>query len=215
MEKVDFKKSDKVFYLPKRTPSIVDLPRMTFMMVDGQGDPNTSEAYAEALKCLYALSYAIKMSPRQGLVVEGYFDYVVPPLEGFWWLSNDAIPFADGQPMNKANFNWTAMIRQPDFVTQAVFEEAQTLVRHKQADLDLSGIVLKDLTEGLCAQVMHLGSYDSESETIQGLDDFILASGHEPDFTETRHHHEIYLNDPRKVAADKLKTIIRHPIKPS
>ena len=180
-------------------------------MVDGKGDPNTSADYKQAVELLYALSYAIKMSPKRGDVPNGYFDYVVPPLEGLWWLEHDEQP-VDGV-LDKSLFNWTAMIRQPDFVTSEVYERALAVVSQKKPELDGSRARLAIFSEGLCGQILHIGTYDDEPETIKRLDAFIIASGYRVDISETRKHHEIYLNDPRRTAPDKLKTIIRHPIK--
>ncbi|MFZ2846555.1 hypothetical protein RR45_GL002104 [Lactococcus chungangensis CAU 28 = DSM 22330] len=210
VEKVDFKKTQKEFYQAKTSPTIIDVPEMPFIMVNGKGDPNTSATYKQALDLLYALSYTIKMSPKQNDAPDGYFDYVVAPLEGLWWLPNDASPFSGH--LDKDQFNWTAMIRQPDFVTVAVFEHFREIVQEKKPTLDVSLARLEMLSEGLCGQIMHIGSYDDEPATIKTLDDFIVASGHRVDISATRRHHEIYLSDPRRVAPEKLKTVIRHPI---
>jgi hypothetical protein len=204
----DFKKEQKELYLPKNL-IIVDVPEMTFIMVDGIGNPNTSQSYKTAIEILYGLSYSIKMSKMGGKAPTGYFDYVVPPLEGLWWLKGGkAIDFAE-----KDKFCWTSMIRQPDFVTPEVFEEAKAALSRKKAGLDLSTARLERFTEGLCAQIMHIGPYDGEPETIEKLERFITESGYLSDVSVTRRHHEIYLNDPRKVAPEKIKTVIRHPVK--
>ena len=206
---IDFKKTEKELYQPKTTPSIVDVPEMIFLAVDGKGDPNTSEAYKTALEILYGLSYSIKMSKMSGSVPERYFEYVVPPLEGLWWSS-------DGEMVNyssKDNFFWTSMIRQPEFVTPEVFETAKIALVKKKPNLNLSKARLAKLTEGLCVHVMHIGSYYDEPATIAAMERYAIENGYAIDINDTRRHHEIYLSDPRKVALEKLKTVIRHPVR--
>lgn len=209
-DKFDFKKEYKDLYLPKAKPSIVDVPEMIFIMVDGRGDPNTSGAYVDALEVLYGLSYSIKMSKMDGRRPEGYFEYVIPPLEGLWWLEDgsfDGINIAD-----KGKFCWTSMIRQPGFVTPGVFEDAKQMLSRKKPGLDLSNARLETYAEGLCVQTMHAGPYDDEPASIEAMDRFVFESGYRNDLSEKRKHHEIYLGDPRKTAPEKLKTVIRHPI---
>ena len=206
---IDFKKTQKDLYQPKTTPAIVDVPEMVFIMVDGRGDPNTSESYQAAIEILYGLSYSIKMSKMGGNAPEGYFDYTVPPLEGLWWLANGG----DADFPDKEKFCWTSMIRQPEFVTLSVFEAAKTALAKKKQGLDLSRARLESFNEGLCAQVMHIGPYDDEPATIALLYQFIADSGYQADISETRRHHEIYLGDPRKIAPEKRKTVLRYPIK--
>ncbi len=211
MPTFDFKKEYKNLYQPKTTPELVDVPEMLFIMVDGKGNPNTSEEYKAALEILYGLSYAIKMSPKRGYTPAGYLDYVVAPLEGLWWMPDkpiDILTIAD-----KDNFHWTAMIRQPEFVTLEVFEAAKEALHKKKPDLALSLARLESFCEGKCAQSMHIGPYDNEPATIAALDQFIAHMGYQNDISHTRKHHEIYLGDPRKTAPEKLKTVIRHPIK--
>ena len=206
---IDYKKTQKDFYFPKTAPSVIEVPEMVFIMVDGEGDPNTSESYQTALEILYGLSYSIKMSKKSGAAPEGYFEYVVPPLEGLWW-------FKDGGEMNvskKDEYCWTSMIRQPEFVTEEVFEAAKTALAKKKPGLDSGRARLELFTEGLCAQVMHIGPYDEEPATIAGLYKFVGDSGYLVDLSETRRHHEIYLGDPRKIAPEKRKTVIRYPIR--
>ena len=173
--------------------------------------PNTSAAYQRAVEILYGLSFTIKMSKMKGVVPEGYFDYVVPPLEGLWWMRGAV----SGKPefINKADFCWTAMIRQPEFVTIPVFEAAREALNKKKPGLDATSARLEPFTEGLCAQIMHIGPYDDEARSIALLEEFILKSGRQVDISASRRHHEIYLGDPRKTAPEKLKTIIRHPVK--
>jgi hypothetical protein len=207
---MDYKKTEKQFYLPKTTPQVIDIPEMTFLAVAGKGDPNTSEAYAAAIQTLYGLSYAIRMNKT----LPGYFAYVVPPLEGLWTLDDGGAFTGGGQAIvDKGQFLWTMMIRQPNFVTPEIFENAKQVLAKKKPQLDLSAVRLEKLTEGLCAQVMHIGPYDDEPATIVTLSEFVKASGYQEDLAGHRRHHEIYLSDPRKTAPEKLKTVIRHPIK--
>jgi len=206
----DYKKEFKDLYLPTKQPSVVDVPEMVFLMVDGEGDPNTSAAYQEALEILYGLSYSVKMSKMGGTQPNGYFDYVVPPLEGLWWAKDGH--FDGTTTADKNKLCWTAMIRQPDFVTKDVFEGVKQVLGKKKPELDLSSVRLVSFTEGLCAQVMHIGNYDDEPATISTLGKFITEVGYRSDISSTRRHHEIYLGDPRKTAPEKLRTVIRHPI---
>ena len=206
----DFKKEYKDLYLPKITPNVIDVPEMIFIMVDGKGNPNTSESYKSAIEILYGLSYSIKMSKMSGAKPKGYFEYVVPPLEGLWWGESG---YFDGTAItDKDKLCWTSMIRHPEFVIQEVFEDAKKVLSKKKPELDLSRAHLVSFTEGLCAQIMHIGSYDDEPSTIKVLDRFITEFGYKNDISENRKHHEIYLGDPRKTAPEKLKTVIRHPI---
>ena len=205
----DFKKTQKDLYQPGAKPSIIEVPEMVFIMIDGRGDPNTSEAYQTALEVLYGLSYAVKMSKMGGNQPAGYYDFVVPPLEGLW--STDTGDYEIGIT-EKSGFRWTSMIRMPEFVTPEVFEVAKKTLAKKKPTLDSSIARLEVFNEGLCAQVMHTGSYDSEHTTIHALKTFITDSGYRPDLSEKRKHHELYLGDPRKTSPDKLKTIIRYPI---
>lgn len=211
MEKVDFKKVYKDLYLPKTTPMVISVPNIKFIMIDGKGNPNTCEEYKNACEILYGLSYSIKMSKMKGSTPKDYYDYVVPPLEGLWWVNDENF---DGlnNIINKDLFGWTSMIRQPEFVTQEVFEAAKKVLHKKKPELDLSVARLEDWEEGLCAQVMHIGTFDDEPETIKKLEDFIVQGGYKNNISNNRRHHEIYLGDPRKCAPEKLKTVIRHPI---
>jgi len=206
---IDFKKTQKALYQPGIKPSIIEVPEMVFVMVDGHGDPNTSEAYQSALEVLYGLAYAVKMSKNTDNQPEGYYDFVVPPLEGLW--STDTGVFESGIT-EKSEFRWTSMIRLPEFVTPEVFEAAKISLAKKKPNLDSFGARLEAFREGICAQVMHIGSYDSEPATILALKKFIADAGYRLDLSDTRRHHELYLNDPRKTSPDKLKTIIRYPI---
>ena len=209
----DFKKEYKEFYLPKRTPELVSVPPMTFVAMRGEGDPNVEGgAYKEAVGVLYAIAYTIKMSKMGDHRIDGYYDFVVPPLAGFWWQPGvEGVDFA-----NKATFHWIAAIRLPDFVTPEEFAWAQTEAARKKG-LDTTAAELLTIDEGLCAQIMHLGPYDDEPATVALLDAFIAERGLENDMSDTeagRHHHEIYLSDPRRTVPEKLKTVLRHPVRP-
>jgi len=202
----DFKKEQKELYLPKTTPSAVNVPEMTFIAVDGVGDPNTSAEYKAAVETLYGLSYAIKMGNKATM------DYIVPPLEGFWTIDDNF--FRGGAAItDKSKFTWTSVIRQPDFVTEEIFEAAKVVLARKKPNLDLSKARLEKITEGLCVQVMHIGTFDSEPATVSMMDEYAVQNGYILDINEVRRHHEIYLSDPRKVASEKMKTILRHPIR--
>ena len=204
---LDFKKRDAGFYLPKVSPSIVDVPAMTFLAVDGSGNPNTSAEYAAAVELLYGLSYSIRMGNKAVL------EYVVAPLEGFWEVADSGFK-GGGEPVpDKSKFLWTMLIRQPDFVDADVFETAKASLARKKPGLDTSGARLETFAEGLCVQALHIGSYDDEPKTVAMIDNYAAETGHAIDIGKTRRHHEIYLSDPRKVAAEKLKTVIRHPVK--
>lgn len=211
-EAIDFKKQNKELYMPSAAPGLVAVPTMRFLMVDGQGDPNTSRAYAEALNALYALSYTIKMSKMGGQLPPGYFDYVVPPLEGLWWSLEENFDWTGGY--DKSKFTWTSMIRQPDFVTPEVLEQTKFTAAKKKPEVDTSLVRLEEYAEGLCVQAMHIGPYDDEPATIRKMDAFALERGYVVDLSPARRHHEIYLGDPRKTAPEKLKTVIRHPVRP-
>ena len=205
----DFKKEYKEFYMPKGKPEIVTIPKMNYIAVRGKGNPNEEEGeYKKSIELLYGIAYTIKMSKKGDHKIEGYFDYVVPPLEGFWWQENvDGINYS-----HKENFQWISVIRLPDFVTKADFERATEEATRKKK-MDFSKVEFLTLEEGLCVQCMHSGSYDDEPATVAAMDKFIADNGYENDISDTRRHHEIYLSDARKVAPEKLKTVIRHPIK--
>ncbi|MBQ9946917.1 MAG: GyrI-like domain-containing protein, partial [Oscillospiraceae bacterium] len=179
--------------------------------VDGKGDPNTCSEYKEAMEILYGLSFSIKMSKMNGKQPVGYFDYVVPPLEGLWYVNDEMF---DGMNItDKDRFCWTSMIRQPEFVTSEVFEAAKAVLQKKKPQLDLSKARLVKFTEGLCVQIMHKGCYDDEPASIEKMRVFLSENGYAEDFSESRFHHEIYLSDPRRCAPEKLRTVIRHPIR--
>lgn len=208
-KKLDYKKAYKELYQPGKKPQMIDVPEMTFIQVEGKGNPNTSEDYKRAMEILYGLSFTIKMSKMSGKQPEGYFEYVVPPLEGLWWVEDETF---DGKNItDKDRFCWISMIRQPEFVTDKVFEWAKGELRKKKPELDFTGVRLVRFTEGLCGQVMHVGPYDDEPETIEKLEQYIKESGYVSDLSDTRRHHEIYLGDPRRTKPENLKTVIRHP----
>ncbi len=210
-DKFDYKKEYKDLYIPKTKPSIIEVPEMIFIMVDGKGNPNTCEEYKNAMEVLYGLSYSIKMSKMNGTQPKGYFEYVVPPLEGLWWVEDDNF---DGINItDKDKFCWTSMIRQPEFVTIEVFETVKQALLKKKPELDFSTTRLSIYKEGLCAQIMHIGPYDDEPATIKVMEEFIVNEGYINDISIARLHHEIYLGDPRKNKPEKLKTVIRHPIR--
>ena len=207
----DFKKEYKEFYMPKNKPEIVTVPQANYIAVRGKGNPNEIDgAYQKAISILYAVAYTLKMSYKTEHKIEGFFEYVVPPLEGFWWQDNvDGIDYAD-----KAAFNWISVIRLPEFITQKDFEWAVETASEKKK-LDCSSAEFLTVDEGLCVQIMHIGAFDDEPQTVTLMDEYIAQNGYENDITESRLHHEIYLSDARKVAPGKWKTIIRHPIKRS
>lgn len=205
----DFKKEYKEFYMPKGKPEIVTIPKANYIAVRGKGDPNDEGgAYQQAVGILYAVAYTLKMSDKTDHRIEGFFDYVVPPLEGFWWQDGvDGIDYSD-----KSTFNWISVIRLPDFVTQKDFDWAVNTAQKKKR-LDCSKAEFLIIDEGLCVQIMHIGPFDDEPATVSMMDAYLLENGYENDFSDSRLHHEIYLSDARKVAPEKWKTVIRHPIK--
>ena len=204
----DYKKEYKEFYLPPREPSIVEVPPMSFVAVRGAGDPNDEGGeYKSALELLYGLAFTIKMSYKSDFRIEGYFEYVVPPLEGLWWQRG-----VEGMDYSrKADFNWISMIRLPEFVTKEVFDTAAEIAANKKKT-DFSKVEYFTYNEGLCVQCMHLGPFDDEPVTVEKMHEYAAANGYEPDFSEIRLHHEIYLSDPRRAAVDKLRTVVRHPL---
>ena len=205
----DVKKEYKEFYLPKDKPEIATVPAANYIAVRGTGDPNEEGgAYKSAVGVLYAVAYTIKMSKLGDHRIDGYFDFVVPPLEGFWW--QDGIDGVDYT--NKSQFRWISVIRLPDFVTRADFNWAVREAASKKK-LDCQTAEFLTIEEGLCVQIMHIGAFDDEPVTVAKMDAFLAENGYENDFTDTRLHHEIYLSDARKVAKENWKTVIRHPIK--
>ena len=205
----DFKKEYKDYYMPKNKPAIVNIPKMNYIAVRGKGNPNEKGGvYQQAISVLYAVAYTLKMSYKTDYKIEGFFEYVVPPLEGFWWQKGvDGVDYTD-----KSTFNWISVIRLPDFVTKQDFEWAVETASKKKK-LDCSAAEFLTIDEGLCVQIMHLGSYDNELVTVALMEEYLAENGYENDMTGERLHHEIYLSDPRKTAPEKWKTVIRHPIK--
>lgn len=200
----DYKKEFKEFYLPKQKPEIVTVPKMKYITVKGKGNPNEEGGeYKQAIELLYGVAYTLKMSPKQNYHMESYFDYVVCPLEGLWW--------GEGL-INKDNFNWISMIRVPDFVNEKDIEWAKVCATKKKKK-DFSKVEFKIIDEGVCVQCMHRGSYDDEPATIESMHGYIHTLSYQIDINEQRLHHEIYLSDPRKTQVEKMKTVIRLPIK--
>lgn len=205
----DFKKAYKEYYLPKNKPEILTVPPVRYIAVRGEGDPNVEGgAYQQAISVLYAVAYTLKMSYKTDHKIEGFFEYVVPPLEGFWQQEKaGSIDYA-----RKEAFRWISVIRLPDFVTQADFDWAVETASKKKK-LDCSGAEFLTVEEGLCVQMMHLGPFDTEPESVAMMDAYLKENGYVNDFSEGRLHHEIYMSDARKVAPEKWKTVIRHPIR--
>lgn len=205
----DFKKEYKEFYLPKRAPEIVTVPKANYIAVQGKGDPNEAGgAYQQAISVLYAVAYTLKMSYKNDHAIAGFFEYVVPPLEGFWWQEGiTGVDYAD-----KSSFNWRSVLRLPDFITKDDFDWAVAAAIQKKK-LDCSAAAFLTIDEGLCVQIMHLGPYDDEPATIALMDDYVAQHGYVNDMCDGRLHHEIYLSDPRKTAPEKWKTVLRHPIR--
>lgn len=205
----DYKKEYKEFYLPKNKPEIIDVPAMNFIAVRGKGDPNQEDGeYKAAIGLLYGIAFTIKMSKRSGHEMEGFFDYVMPPLEGFWW--QNGIKGVDYS--RKETFQWISLIRLPDFVTKEEFDWAISEASRKKKT-DFSKVEFLTYTEGLCVQCMHIGPYDDEPATVKRMKQYAKEQGYEIDITDTRYHHEIYLSDARRCSPEKLKTVIRHPVR--
>ena len=205
----DFKKEFKEFYMPKQKPEIVTVPAMNFVAVRGKGNPNEEGgAYQKAMSILYSVAFALKMSYKTDYKIEGYFEYVVPPLEGFWW--QDGVEGIDYE--HKEEFNWISAIRLPDFITEKDFRWAVETASAKKK-IDCSAAEFLTVDEGLCVQIMHVGPFDDEPESVALMDAFLELNGYENDLNDKLLHHEIYMSDARRVAPEKLKTVIRHPIK--
>ncbi len=205
----DFKKEFKEFYMPKNKPVIVTVPKANYIAVRGKGDPNEEDGdYKRAIGILYAVAYTLKMSYKSDYKIEGFFEYVVPPLEGFWWQDAiDGVHYSD-----KSSFRWISVIRLPDFVTEKDFDWAVSAAAKKKK-MDCSAAEFLTIDEGLCVQMMHLGPFESEVESVALMDAYLKENGYVNDINDVRRHHEIYMSDPRKVAPEKRKTVIRHPIK--
>lgn len=205
----DYKKEYREFYLPKAKPEIVNVPKMNFLAVRGSGDPNTEGGvYKEAIGLLYGIAFTVKMSKKSGHRMKGYFDYVVSPLEGFWWQDGTSgIDYG-----HKENFQWISLIRLPDFVTKEEFGWAvEEAARKKKTDF--SKIEFLTYEEGLCVQCMHIGPYDDEPATVETMHRYMEEKGYVLDITQQRFHHEIYLSDARRTAPEKLRTVVRHPVR--
>lgn len=205
----DFKKEYKEFYMAKNKPQIVDIPRANYIALRGKGDPNEENgAYQKAISVLYAVAYTLKMSYKTDYRIDGFFEYVVPPLEGFWWQDNIAgVNYSD-----KSSFNWISVIRLPDFVTEKDFDWAVETAEKKKK-LNCASAEFLTVDEGLCVQIMHIGAFDDEPQTVAVMDKFLEDNGYENDMNDKRLHHEIYMSDTRKVTPEKWKTVIRHPIR--
>lgn len=219
MDKIDYRKMNKELYAPKTEPSLIKVPAMNFIMVDGHGNPNDTEGeYNKAVEILYAFTFTIKMGRKFGTIGSKeteLIDYHVPPLEGQWWMQDDnSTNFT-----NKEKYCWTSMIRQPDFITNEDFEQAKFQIARKKPELDITKARFERFEEGLCVQCMHIGPFDNEPATVAKIDRFIQANGLINDIGSNfdegilRRHHEIYLNDPRKINPAKMKTILRHPVR--
>lgn len=205
----DYKKEYKEFYMPKNKPTIIEVPKMNYLAVRGKGNPNDEVGeYKDSISLLYGIAFTIKMSYKGSYKIDGYFEYVVPPLEGFWW--QDGIKGVDYNRKDELNF--ISLIRLPDFVTKKDFDWAISEATKKKKQ-DYSKVEFLTYEEGTCVQCMHIGSYDNEPTTVELMHEFLEQNGYELDITESRFHHEIYLSDPRKCDINKLKTVIRHPIK--
>lgn len=207
MNKIDYKKTNKDLYQPKK-PCLIEVPAMNYAVVEGYGDPNHSPDFQEAISLLYSLSYTIKMDKEKP---PGYFDFIVPPLEGLWWLADEDF---DGLCIkDKNNFQWLLMIRMPEFVDMSIFDSSKEKLKVKKPNLSIEKLHFRTIEEGLCVQTIHKGSFDLEDQTILEMKDFIKQLGYEEDFNSVRKHHEIYLSDFRRTKTENLKTVIRHPIK--
>lgn len=205
----DYKKEYREFYLPKNKPSVVQIPRMNYVAVRGKGDPNeVGGAYQSAISTLYTIAYTLRMSCRSDHQIEGFFEYVVPPLEGFWQQEG----FEGFDPSRKSDLHWISVIRLPDFVTRSDFQWAVETASRKKG-MDLSKAEFLTLEEGLCVQIMHIGPFDDEARSVALMDDYLQAQGYANDFSDARLHHEIYMSDARRVAPERWKTVIRHPIR--
>ena len=205
----DFKKEYRDLYQPKAKPSVIEVPSMRFLAVEGQGDPNEEGgSYQHAIELLYGVAYTLKMSYKTDHAIEGFYQYVVPPLEGLWWQPGVmGVDYGD-----KGAFQWVSLVRVPDFVGESDFAWAIEAATAKKK-LDFSPVRLIEMEEGLCVQCLHVGPYDNEPATVEAMHEFVEKNGFETDFSDTRRHHEIYLSDPRKADPAKMKTVVRHPIR--
>ncbi|WP_033165355.1 GyrI-like domain-containing protein [Clostridium sp. KNHs205] len=205
--KLDYKKEYKDLYMPKKNPVLIKVPSMNFFMIDGKGIPESDE-YHSAMQSLYSFAFTIKMSKMSGNQPPGYFEYVVPPLEGLWSCEDGAFVFA-----KRDQWIWTSIIRQPEFVTQEVYLNARDEIAKKKPEIDVTKVRFETLEEGLCVQIMHNGPYDQEQSSIDQILRYIEENNLQVDFESGRRHHEIYLSDPRRCKPESLKTVIRYPVK--
>lgn len=205
----DFKKQHKEFYLPKDKPTIINIPKMNYLAVRGEGNPNNPDGeYAKSIQLLYGIAYTLRMSYKTDYKINGFFEYVVPPLEGFWWQEHiKGVDYSD-----KDSFKFISIIRLPDFITKKDFDWAIETASKKKK-LDFTKVEFFTYDEGLCVQCMHIGSYDDEPTTVAKMHAYLEEKGYVLDITDDRYHHEIYISDPRKCDVNKQKTVIRHPIK--
>lgn len=207
----DVRKALKELYAPPTRPTIVDVPEMAFLMVDGAGNPNEEAGeYTRAVQALYSLVHTVKMSSRAGRTLDGFIEFAVPPLEGLWDFPLDMF---DGVHVPKDALTWTSMIRVPEFVTPDVLDWARAEVARKKSDVDTTGVRVQAWAEGLCVQIMHVGPYDTEPESTERMHEWATARGFAVDLSSKRRHHEIYLGNPRRIAPEKLRTVVRHPIR--
>jgi len=204
---IDYKKEYKDLYMPKDKPVLIEVPSMNFLMVDGSGDPNNNPGFQQAIELLYGLSFTIKMSKMKGNQPEGYFEYVVPPLEGLWWIDEGGFSFE-----MRDNWKWTLMIRQPEFVNEEVIKWASNELMRKKPELATKKARFEVFEECLCVQIMHIGPYSTEPETMKKIDAFVLERGLKDRLGSGGKHHEIYLSDPRKCKPERMKTVLRHPV---
>jgi hypothetical protein len=202
----DYKKEYKDLYMPKGKPMLIEVPKMNYIMVDGSGDPNDNPSFQQAIELLYGLSYTIKMSKKKGNQPEGYFEYVVPPLEGLWGIDEGVFSLE-----TRDNWKWTLMIRQPEFVNEDVFAMAQSELKKKRAELPIENTRFEAFHEGLCVQIMHIGPYSTEPESMKKIDAFISQQGLRDKISSGKHH-EIYISDPRRCKPENMKTVLRHPV---
>ena len=204
----DFKKEYKEYYRPKNKPEIINIPQFNFIAVRGKGNPNEENGmYQQAISALYAVAYTLKMSYKTDYKIEGFYEYVVPPLEGFWWQEDEK----NIDCLHKEKFRWISVIRLPDFISKNDFDWAVEKASTKKK-IDCSKVEFFTFEEGLCVQMMHYGSFDEEEATVEIMNQYLQEKGYRNDFNKSRLHHEIYLSDARKVAPEKWKTVIRHPI---
>lgn len=206
--KLDYKKEYKDLYLPKQKPTLIQVPAMNFFMIDGKGTPDSNE-YHSAIQSLYTFAFTIKMSKMSSNPPSGYFEYVVPPLEGLWSCENEPFTFE-----HKDKWTWTSMIRQPEFVTKELYERFKDEIAKKKPEIDVTKVRFETFAEGLCVQILHIGPYNQEQRSIEQILQYIEENHLQVDFDSGRRHHEIYLSDPRRCKPENLKTVLRYPVKP-